>query len=139
MRRISGRCSRSLPLKSALALAGIASALAAGVIAYDGIWLLSVAVVLPAVALLTARVEGWPRIQLGAQVVLSLELLALGGIWPSLATLAALLALPAPVLGIAYLVERRVPRAGEVYIFVSTLLASSSRLMQAIFVATRRH
>lgn len=125
-------------MKLALAVAGIASALAAGVVAYDGIWLLSVAVALPAVVLLAALAKGWPRIQLGAQVVLILELLALGGIWPSLATLAALLALPAPVLGIVYLVQRRAPRPGEVYILVSTLLASSSLLMQAIFLATRQ-
>ena len=67
-----------------------------------------------------------------------LELLVLGGIWPSLATLAALIALPSPVLGMVYLVKRRSTRPGEIYIFVSTLLASSSLLWEAIVLATRQ-
>jgi hypothetical protein len=117
----------------------MASVLAAAVVAYEGIWQLSVAVAIPAGALLFALAKGWPRLQLGAQVFLILELLVLGGIWPSPATLAALIALPAPVLAVIYLVKRRSPRPGEVYILVCTLLASSCFLMQAIFLATRQH
>jgi hypothetical protein len=92
--------------------------------AYDGTGSVSVAVGLLAAVLLMALAKGWRRIQLGAQVVLILELLVLGGIGPSLATLAALIALPTPVLGIVYRVKRRLPRPGEMYILVSTLLAS---------------
>ncbi len=125
-------------MKIGLAVAGVASALGAAIVAHDGIWLLSASVGLPAAVLLMALAKGWRRIQLGAQVVLILELLVLGGIWPSLATLAALIALPSPVLGIVYLVQRRLPRPGEMYILVSTLLASSGLLLQAIVLAIRQ-
>jgi hypothetical protein len=125
-------------LKVGLIVAGVASALAAAIVAYDGIWPLSVAVGLPAAVLLLALANGWSRVQLAAQVCLILELVVLGGIWPSLATLAALIALPSPVLGIVYLVKRRSTRPGAIYILVSTLLASSSLLLQAIVLAIRQ-
>lgn len=125
-------------MKVGLIVAGVASALAAAIVAYDGIWPFSVAVGLPAAVLLVALAQCWSGIQLAAQVVLILELLVLGGIWPSLATLAALIALPSPVLGMVYLVKRRSTRPGEIYIFVSTLLASSSLLWEAIVLATRQ-
>jgi hypothetical protein len=48
------------------------------------------------------------------------------------------IALPSPLLATVYLVKRRLPRRGEVYILVSTLLASSSLLWEAIVLATRQ-
>lgn len=125
-------------MKVSLIVAGVASALAAAIAAYDGIWPISVAVGVPAAVLLWALYQGRQRLVLGAQVFLIVELLVLGAIWPSLVTLAALIALPAPVLGIVFLVRRRLPRPGEIYILVSTLLASSSLLWEAIILATRQ-
>jgi hypothetical protein len=58
-----------LPLKVGLIVAGVTSALAAAIFAYDGIGPLSVVVGLPAAVLLLAVANAWPCIQLGVQVL----------------------------------------------------------------------
>jgi hypothetical protein len=92
----------------------------------------------PAAVLLLALLKRWWRLQVAAQLVLIVELMVLGAIWPSQATLAALIALPAFVLGIAYLIKGCSPRWGEIYLLVSTLLASGLLLFQAYVLATLR-
>jgi hypothetical protein len=83
--------------------------------------------------------KNWWRLPLVAQLVLIALLIFLGSIWPSLYTLAALVALPSFVLGIVYLVKGRAPRCGEIYILVSTLLASAALLYQGYVLATAQY
>jgi hypothetical protein len=120
-------------------MAGAASTVAAIIAAFDGVWQFSVWLAVPTVVLFIGLIKAWPRVQLLAQVALIIELIILGGIWPSIITIVALLALPSVVLGIIYLIKRRSPRWGEIYLLVSTLLASVFLLCEAIILATAQH
>lgn len=111
---------------------------AAGVVATDDL-VLSACFGVPAAVLLVASFKGCWRLQVAAQLVLIAELVYLGAIWPSPATIAAIIALPALVLGIVYLVKGRSPRWGELYLLVSALLASGLLLFQAHLLATLQH
>lgn len=126
-------------MRIALYMAGVASAFAAIIAAYDGVWQFSLCLAVPTAVLFLGLAKAWPRVQLLAQLALIIELLILGGIWPSVITLVALLALPSVVLGIIYLIKRQSPRWGRIYIVVSTLLASVFLLCEAIKLATAQH
>lgn len=126
-------------MKAATIVAAAMSAVGA-VLAASQDWRLGALVALPvAVLFLAPFFEGWWRPPLAAQLVLIALLMFLGGIWPSLYTLAALVALPSFVLGIIYLVKGRAPRWGEIYILVSTLLASTALLYQGYVLATAQY
>lgn len=78
----------------------------------------------------------WWRIQVAPQLVLIVELIVRGAICPAQATLAELITLPSFVRGIGYLIKGRSPRWGEIYLLVSTLLASALLLIQTYLLAT---
>lgn len=97
MRRLCCRCRGAIHLRIALYMAGVASAFAAIIAAYDGVWQFSLCLAVPTAVLFLGLAKAWPRVQLLAQLALIIELLILGGIWPSVITLVALLALPSVV------------------------------------------
>jgi hypothetical protein len=110
------------------------------VLAANQNWHFSVFVAVPVAVLFIAPFfKGWWRLPLAAQLVLIALLMFLGSIWPSLYTLAAMVTLPSFVLGIIYLVRGRAPRWGEIYILVSTLLASAALLYQGYVLATAQY
>lgn len=109
--------------------------IAAAVAAADD-WVFSAFLGVPGAVLLVALFKGWWRLQVAAQLVLIIELMILGAIWPSQATIAALIALPSFVLGVVYLIKGRSPRWGEIYLLASTLLASGLLLFQAYVLTT---
>jgi hypothetical protein len=125
-------------MKAAAIVAGAMGVVAALVVAAED-WVFSAFFGLPALALLMALFRGWWRVQVAAQLVLIVELIIVGAIWPSQATIGALIALPSFVLGIIYLIKGRSPRWGEIYLLVSTLLASGLLLLQAYALATLQH
>lgn len=115
------------------------SAIGAVLAAYQD-WRFSLFVAVPVAVLFIAPFfKGWWRLPLAAQLVLIALLIFLGSIWPSLFTLAALAALPSFVLGIIYLAKGRAPRWGEIYILVSTMLASAALLYQGYVLATAQY
>lgn len=122
-------------MKVVLTAAGTTSVLAALMLAYLGFWWVSIGLVVPAAALCYALFREQMVLQFGAQLILLSELLLLGSIWPSVATIAALFALPALVLLGLSIVKRRASPKGGFYAPIATLLASICFLWQAVVLA----
>lgn len=98
----------------------------------QGILPLAAAVFLPAVGLPLSVASQRARLAIVFEIVLIVELLGLGAIWPSPFTIVAILALPAFPLGIWIVIKDAAWSKSSFYVSASALSAAACMLAQGL-------
>jgi hypothetical protein len=125
-------------VKAVLIVAAALLGASAVFLAIGRLWWIYSAVALPAAVLCYAIISASLHLQLAAQILIIAEVIALGVVWPSFATIAALVVLPAIVSAVVHFIQGTAARVGQAYVSLSTLLASAFLLWEAIILSHPR-